>query len=378
MHVLPPTLVARRQQLRRRFWTEKLTVVVDALQLFALLWQLSQPWPWPARWLRATRWTNAFTLDAFSFRSSGAAMGATTRPFSLWGEMHGYALYALFWATLPWCGAVLLLSAIAYWRRVGRPVFLVEAVQLENALLIAFQFLYVPIGLAVLRLVNCDASGAVSVDPLYMGGCGSARHTAAVLVVTVALGGSFLVGFPLLLRNRIRKYLPYPNADTDAHERFVRSKEVEFALGTSEMYLELHVVLHASVVRHSVEMPVEVCALKLFVLLVFSLLRSPFPSRVNQGRQGTLVVVALAAFAFRRSARTRFRLRSTAHLACLLDWGLVANGTLGTKSVLPSNVAVCACVVALSESAGAHCRDQTHRSDLDCSLSASASGSPSI
>ncbi|TYZ66271.1 hypothetical protein PybrP1_005423 [[Pythium] brassicae (nom. inval.)] len=346
--------------LRRRFWTEKLAVVVDALQLFALLWQLSQPWPWPARWLRATRWTNAFALDAFSFRATGAAMGATARPFSLWGEMRGYALYALLWALLPVGGVALLALATAYWRRAGRPDFLVAAAQLEHALLAAFQVLYVPIGLAVLRLVNCDASGAVSVDPVAMGACWSGCHAAAVVIVTVALGGSFLVGFPLLLRARIRRYLPHPSADTDtdaaAHERFVRSKELEFALGTSETYLELHVPLHASLVRHAAEMPVERCALKLVVLLVFSLLRSPFPSRANQGLQATLVVAALAAFALRRSARTHFRLRSTARLARLVDWGLVANGMLallsanGVRSALTVASTMASCLVAVNAS----------------------------
>lgn len=320
-----------RRQLRRRFWTEKLVVATDALQLYALLWQLSQPWPWPARWLRATRWVNAFALDALSFRATGAAMGATAQPFSLWGEMRGYWLLALLWAVLPGCGWLLFRAMTERWRRAGRADFLVAATQLENALLVAFQALYLPIGLAVLRLVNCDASGAVSVDPLSLGRCWSARHATAVLLITVCLGGSFLVGFPWLLHDRIRKFLPHPTAER--HERFMRSKELEFALGTSETYLELYMPLHASFARHSVQMPVEVCGLKLFVLLVFSLLRSEFPSRSNQGLQGTLVVAALAAFALRRSLRVRFRVRSTARLVHLADWGLVANGMLGTRCV---------------------------------------------
>ncbi|RLN54271.1 hypothetical protein BBJ29_003673 [Phytophthora kernoviae] len=88
---------ARRRQVCR-FWLEKAVVFTDGVQVFALMWQLSQPWPWPARWLLATRWTNAFNLDFFSFRATGAAMGASSQSFSLWGEMHNYWLYALMWA----------------------------------------------------------------------------------------------------------------------------------------------------------------------------------------------------------------------------------------------------------------------------------------
>lgn len=79
-------VVPSRSRQVSRFWLEKALVLTDGVQLFALMWQLSQPWPWPARWLEATRWVNAFTLDVFSFRATGAAMGSTSQPFSLWGR----------------------------------------------------------------------------------------------------------------------------------------------------------------------------------------------------------------------------------------------------------------------------------------------------
>ncbi|RLN64238.1 hypothetical protein BBJ28_00017094 [Nothophytophthora sp. Chile5] len=208
---------SRRRQVCR-FWLEKAIVLVDDAQIFALMWQLSQPWPWPARWLVVTRWVNVFNLDAFSFRSTGAAMGATSQSQ-------------------------------------GRSDFLLQTAKWENVLLQALQLVYLPVGLAVLRLVNCNADGAVSVDPMSMGTCWGAGHLLAVLSVTFGVGGSFLLGFPWVLHQSIQRYLTQSSAEK--HEHFLQGKELEFMLGTSEAYLELYMPQYASYRRHSVGFPVQ-------------------------------------------------------------------------------------------------------------------------
>lgn len=326
-----PQIEARTRQIQWRFWTEKAVILCDAMQIYALVWQLSQPWPWPARWLRATRWVNTFNLDFFSFRATGAAMGATTQPFSLWGEMQQYWVYALLYALLPGMGLVGSHIVTTHWRRSGWSDYLVFKMQLDNALLQLYQLLYLPIGIAVFRLVNCNTDGVVSVDPVSMRGCGSPQHVAAVLMITICLGGSFLIGLPWLLHKRIQRYLTQPCVEK--HERFVRSKELEFVLGTSETYLDLHMPLHASFQRHSVHHPVDVCVLKLAMLSVFSQLRSSFPSRTNQGLQGTLFVALISMFAVKRTKRPPFRAVSSSRLALIVDWALVANGVFGKKSL---------------------------------------------
>jgi len=313
-----------------RFWLEKALVLVDGAQLFALMWQLSQPWPWPARWLEATRWVNAFTLDLFSFRETGAAMGSTSQSFSLWGEMDNYWLYALLWALVPWSGVLVLQVVKRVWTKQGRPDFLTLSVQWENVLMQTLQFLYVPVGLAVLRLVNCDADGALSVDPRGMR-CGSGDHVVAVLLLTCGMGGGFLLGLPWMLRRCIRGSLVHSRVEK--HERFVQGKELEFMLGTSDAYLELNLPLLASFRRHSVEMSVHMCWLKLTLMLVFSVLRSPPPSMANQGLQGSIFFLVVVTMAVCRTWRYPYRCVSTSYLAILVDWMLVANGIFGKTSL---------------------------------------------
>ncbi|KAL3658829.1 hypothetical protein V7S43_016197 [Phytophthora oleae] len=336
-------VVPSRSRQVSRFWLEKALVLTDGVQIFALMWQLSQPWPWPARWLEATRWTNVFTLDLFSFRATGAAMGSTSQSFSLWGEMRGYWLYALMYALVPWTGELVLYLANKSWTKQGRSDYLLLKVTWENVLLQILQFLYVPVGLSVLRLVNCSADGGVSVDPTGMS-CGSAGHVMAVLVIVCGLGGGFLVGLPWRLHRRIRAALVHRSVEK--HERFVQGKELEFMLGTSDVYLELYMPQFSSFRRHSVEMPVQVCLLKLALIFTFSLLRSQPPSMVNQGVQGSIFFFVVVSMAVYKTWRFPYRCVSTSYLAVLVDWMLIANGVFvllcanGVRSALTVSTSV--------------------------------------
>ncbi|KAG7393127.1 hypothetical protein PHYPSEUDO_012463 [Phytophthora pseudosyringae] len=340
-------VVPSRSRQVSRLWLEKALVLTDGVQLFALMWQLSQPWPWPTRWLEATRWTNAFTLDFFSFRATGAAMGSTSQSFSLWGEMHGYWIYALVWALVPWTGMLTLQLAKRTWARQGRSDFLLLRVSWENVLLQMLQFLYMPVGLAVLRLVSCNADGGVSVDPTGMS-CGSAGHVTAVLVVTCGMGGAFLVGLPLMLRRRICESIVH--SSMEKHERFVQGKELEFMLGTSDAYLELYMPQYASFRRHSVGMPAQLCMLKLALMFVFSILRSPPPMKANQGVQGSIFFFAVVSMAGYRTWRYPYRCVSTTYLAIIVDWMLVANGVFGRKPFVVSFAAAVTTYFSLFDS----------------------------
>lgn len=324
-----PLFLRARELVADRFWLEKALAVADAAQLFALLWQLSQPWPWPARWLRATRWVNAFSLDALSFRATGAAMGATAQAFSLWGEMRHYWAYALVWGLLPSCSALALRAASLRWRWRGDAGFLERRTRWENMLLQVFQVLYLPVGLAVFRLVNCDADGGVSVDPVGLGACGGTRHVVSVVLITGILGGGFLIGFPLVLNARIRSGLVHD--DPDEHERMLRSKELEYVLGTSETYLELYLPQYASFRREAAMAPVEACLFKLLLLLVFTTLRSPAPRTDNQSLQGILFFALLAIRATRQATRRLYRCGSSSAVARAVSIVVTADGLLGAS-----------------------------------------------
>lgn len=88
----------RRVDLR---WTEKLLAVVDTLQVYALLWSLSQPWPWPRPWLSATRWTVVANLDVVSIHDAAMTVTGPGTYSSPWGEREGYVSYAFLFMIVP-------------------------------------------------------------------------------------------------------------------------------------------------------------------------------------------------------------------------------------------------------------------------------------
>lgn len=323
-------LLVPRERSRQvcRFWLEKALILIDGLQIYALIWQLSQPWPWPARWLRWTRWINASNLDLLAFRATGAGMGATSRPFSLWGDMEWYTLYAMAWALVPHCTLAAFITVKRLWKQSGRRDYLLRGFKLENVLLQAFQVLYLPVGLAVLRIVNCDYDGTVSVDPTVLGTCWSSSHVASICLIVCALGGVFLLGFPWMLNNIIVTHVIH--SDAEKHEQFLMSKELEFLLGTSDTYLELNMPVYSSFHRHSIRAPVENCLMKLLLLLSFSLLRSPAPKTTNQGSQGTIFFFVIVVRALRHALKYPYRELSSSLFAQIVDWMLVANCIFGT------------------------------------------------
>lgn len=82
-------------------WEEKIWMCVDALQLFALLWSLSQPWPWPRPWLAGTRWVVYANLDVVSIVDAAMTVTGPGTTSSPWGERPGYIWYGSLFCMVP-------------------------------------------------------------------------------------------------------------------------------------------------------------------------------------------------------------------------------------------------------------------------------------
>ena len=112
------------------FWAEKTVLLVDTLQVYALLWTMAQAWPWPAPWLKWTRFALAFNLDAFTLAQSGSA-GSTGGSavayvrggvlFSPWGQRSGYLAYSTVFCAVPLLFALFAQHSVRAARR-GRAI----------------------------------------------------------------------------------------------------------------------------------------------------------------------------------------------------------------------------------------------------------------
>ena len=80
-------------------WFEKLWILVDALQIFGIFWNLCHAWEVPhiyVGWTRSLVW---FNLDYFSTTEWGALMGRSNfLNLSKWGQMEDYLEYSIIFA----------------------------------------------------------------------------------------------------------------------------------------------------------------------------------------------------------------------------------------------------------------------------------------
>eukprot|EP00752_Nemacystus_decipiens_P006839 g6141.t1 len=255
----------RRVDLR---WLEKVLAVVDTLQIYALMWSLSQPWPWPRPWLSATRWTVAANLDFLS--SYDAAMtvtgpGTSTSP---WGERQGYVGYAFMYTLVPvgihtlwyfrrgltlvWLDRGVLFHRIVLGENKPPPPsakVVTTLIAFERALLLAAHLLYLPVVLAVIRLLLCDGDGTLSADP-------TTSCRSATLVLPAMLGITVVVLYTLDLKrhttNAAHAVTTYGGKSD--HERFLQRVEIEYILNLCTGWEADHLWMVSSFRRHAVRL----------------------------------------------------------------------------------------------------------------------------
>src|SRR3546814_547826 len=74
---------------------EKLLLLFDVLQLYAVLWSTSLAWPWPRTWLRWSRWTVWTNLDALHGVNAHTPVGSSNvdnHQFGEWNQYFGFAV----------------------------------------------------------------------------------------------------------------------------------------------------------------------------------------------------------------------------------------------------------------------------------------------
>lgn len=247
-------------------YSEKVLSFVDSLQMFALLWSLSQPWPWPRPWLNYSRWTVMINLDVVSIQDAAMTVTGPGSDASPWGERVGYVYFAFVYSLVPiaiqvvWYFRAMLsflwLDRGAAFHRIilgqDRPkpaasVAVDALIAFERGLLLSAHLLYLPVVLAVVRLLVCDSNGTLSVDPTT--DCFSPSFA---LPTFLACGVAVL--FTLGLTRHTTKAahaLKTYGFDFD-HERFLQRVEIEYALNLCNAWASDHLWMVSSFRKHAV------------------------------------------------------------------------------------------------------------------------------
>lgn len=270
-------------------WVEKFLLLIDFLQIFGILWNAAQPWPWPYQWVYVTKSLNYVNLDYFSQTNSGALLGRTNTSFiSRWGQMDGYMYYALAFAIVMAFIMALVAMLAKPTERYARNNFPFRT-HILAALGVIIYFGFCPTLLAVLRLFYCETVNGVyvlAVDPNVE--CISAGHI-AVTIVAGLLILPMVFGLPYVLYSYVEKNRIYH--DEHDHEKRIQVWELLYMLQLDQYWLDNHVWLLASFRRYGSFYYLHMTILKFVLIVVFIAVRASMVA------QSSTMVIILCCYA---------------------------------------------------------------------------------
>ena len=299
------------------YWMEKGLILLDIFQIFGLMWNMAQPWPWPYLWVKWTQilmWAN---LDYFSTTSEGALVGRTSAlDISKWGQMTGYLNYSLYLCILP---AIVLLCLAASWplyNVYGKRWDIYRGHSIRYTLLL-LQMLYVPSSLALFRLFYCE-NGFLSADPTVT--CASSKH------ITYAVVCSFLVLplyvlLPVVLYRYIKDLLVYElNSD---HEKRLQVWELTYIIDTDMFWKDAQVWIISSFKCSSAYFRVHFLLYKAAILIIF------IAFRTSAIAQASVLWFLTAFFVVFIGADRPYRAKSSNMILFVLLSALLVDSTAG-------------------------------------------------
>jgi hypothetical protein len=268
------------------FWMEKIIVVIDFFQLFGLLWNASNPWPWPYLWLRWTRYFVLGNVDVYSLTSSGAILGQTNNiTSSKWGHMSEYMNYASYFAiTNGFLYSVLIFTSWLSSHHRSKPSRRYYQI-ISNYLLVLASILYLPVNLAVFRLYHCE-SGALGVDSDVS--CSSSQYAIYVSICSCLVLPSF-IGLPYYIYKLIKHAVIFKYEPAD-HEKYIQIHELSCILGLQNEYVAEYFPLFSSYKLTAAYYRSNLLLFKALLLILFIFCRT------NLVAQATLYLIATVLF----------------------------------------------------------------------------------
>ena len=325
------------------FWGDKLTILLDFLQILGLYWITANPFPLPYPWVTWTRWWVAFNFDIFSFLDSGALAGKSGNlAIGKWGSYTDY----LDVFVLPYV-LITALVVLCYWRYTvdilptyGKRWNDYQGLFLQCTLQI-LNFLYLPTGIVAFRSLYCYRNTNPADVTLYMKLvmssdsnqiCYEGAHLAYLIFILVFYVPIFL-GLPVYIYNLIADNVIY-SLPAD-HEKRLQAWELCDLLHVDEHFSKGQVWLLAPHTRSSAYYRVWMICLKAVLLLLYAFCRGTGVGDDNSYKQlqAFLFWIActlfIARFCIFNGGHTTHRVISSSIIFYTLCAALFCNTSIG-------------------------------------------------
>ncbi|XP_041358588.1 uncharacterized protein LOC121375280 [Gigantopelta aegis] len=214
--------------------SDALILVLELLQILAVLQSMSLKWVWPTAWLTYANFILIFNLDVWDFVkvSSGVFKGVQNYDIPSSVLPYSFNYMVLGWGVLIFLlfTAFIVVYCILRYRR--RPYLLVHTAKMERGIIIICQILALPIGTVFFKLFHCTSTGTV--DVLNDLTCFSAIHWAYLLFGLVIIVALFIV-LPAWMIYRTRHEVV--GSTSKHHESYLQLKEMEYMSGLDVIWL---------------------------------------------------------------------------------------------------------------------------------------------
>lgn len=267
-------------------WTEKVIVLIDYFQIYSIIWNAAQPYPWPFLWTQFSRPLLYVCFDFFSQTSDGALGGKSSNMgISKWGQMDGYLNYALSFAAVS-----IVLVASYLWFQVkhdeyGKDSFKYRDHITAAAVLLSY-VLYLPCSLAVFRIFYCDAGDdRLGVDPSV--DCWNWLHGIYLIPCVLCIAPLFF-GLPYVLYRYAKQGIVYRNQPD--HEKRIQMWELLYMLELDDFWLTAQLWVTSSFRYFGAYTLCHTAILKATLLIIFIFARN------DLSFQASLMLFALAVY----------------------------------------------------------------------------------
>ena len=239
-------------------WKSDLIVlIIEHLQLYALILSLSLRWPWPTEYIRQSRYLFLINFDLWELAKTDddiyrGVAGATVNPDNVPLD---YFAYSLSWLLVAVCVPISCIIFHYSLKKIKR-IKVQAAITLQSYNIQGFfifaQLLCLPFTMVTVRLLQCDMYGGSEYHSVVLrdGKCWDVVHI-GILVPMAMASVCYMVIVPLWMLLVIRRQLVVSCSccacqGHRTHENYLRLKEMEYSLQLEDTWLTKNFRLFSS------------------------------------------------------------------------------------------------------------------------------------
>ncbi|XP_071953972.1 uncharacterized protein [Antedon mediterranea] len=202
-------------------------LILDFLQVYAMIMAISIRWTWPYDWLYISRFAFFFNLDIWEFLkvNDESIFYSVRETFIASSEIPmDYRYLLLGWIIFVFVGILVFITLYIYMNYQKNYNLLLQIATMQRIYIILCQVIALPIGVAMAKIYHCNDDG--NLDVHNETACYSGEHL-AYIIVSVAIAVGLYILLPIWMIAKMRTQLFSKKAER--HEGYLQLKESEFS-----------------------------------------------------------------------------------------------------------------------------------------------------